>query len=110
MESHAWRSSAAKPQVQALVLEDLEGSGTAGDLEAETLACLPDTFEGDGSLHGGAKRLAVSHNLEVWWFESSNLIVVRALVCDARLQCVTQRFAQRLFALLRLRYRLEQLN
>jgi hypothetical protein len=110
MATQSWRSFAVKPQVQLRILEDLEGTGDAGELEAETLACLPDTFEGDGSVHGGAKRLAASHHLEVWWFESSSLLVVRAVACDARVHGAAIRFADRLLALLRLRYRLERLN
>jgi hypothetical protein len=110
MDASPWRNPAVKPQVQAHVVEDFEGQGGAGEVEMETMACLPDAFESDGTLHGGAKRLAVSHNLEIWWLASSNLLIVRAVACDARLQSTTRRFAHRLFALLRLRYRLETLS
>jgi hypothetical protein len=100
-------SKGVPPQAQVHLLEDLEArDATFADLEAETLACLPDGFEFDGFTRCGAKRLASSRNLEVW-FDTVQLLVARDGAHNARSHRATPRFADRLFTLLRLRYRLE---
>jgi hypothetical protein len=102
-------SKGVPPQAQVHLLEDLEVSGVPfADLEVETLACLPDGFERDGFTRCGAKRLASSHNLEVWWFDTAHLLVVRSLESRSGMRFVVNRLSDRIIKLLALRYRLER--
>ncbi|NJK44577.1 MAG: hypothetical protein HC933_10095, partial [Pleurocapsa sp. SU_196_0] len=102
-------SPAVRPQAQLHVLEDLElRDASFADLELEAIACLPDGFECDGSSRCGAKRLASSHNLEVWWFDTAGLLIVRSLESRAGMRFVVDRLSNRIVKLLALRYRLER--
>jgi hypothetical protein len=102
-------SKGVPPQAQVHLLEDLETNNVPfADLETETLACLPDGFEFDGFTRCGAKRLASSHNLEVWWFDATHLLVVRSLEPRSGMRFVVNRLSDRIIKLLALRYRLER--